>query len=83
MAEQARAVLRELPRIELDEPAGPLATLVTFAVDGVDAKDANLALEAKGILARHIDEPRRVRISVGFWTSDGDLDRLAEAIRAL
>jgi L-cysteine/cystine lyase len=83
MAERARAMLRSLPRVALDVPAGPLATLVTFSVDGVDAKDANLALEARGVLARHIDEPRRVRISVGFWTSEGDLDRLAEAIRSL
>jgi L-cysteine/cystine lyase len=83
MAEQARTVLRAVPRVAIDEPTGPLATLVTFAVDGVDAKDANVALERSGVLARHIDEPRRVRISVGFWTSEGDLERLAEAVRAL
>ena len=83
MADQARALLRELPRVALDVPSGPLATLVTFAIEGVDAKEANLALEARGVLARHIDEPRRVRISVGYWTSEADLDRLAEAIRAL
>jgi L-cysteine/cystine lyase len=83
MAEHARGVLRSLPRVELDAPAGPLATLVTFAVDGVDAKDANLALEQHGVLARHIEQPRRVRISVGFWTSEGDLERLADAIRSL
>ena len=83
MAAQARNVLRSLSRVELDAPAGPLATLVTFAVDGVDAKDANLALEQRGVLARHIEQPRRVRISVGFWTSEGDLERLAGAIRSL
>jgi L-cysteine/cystine lyase len=83
MSAHARSVLRSLPRVELDAPAGPLATLVTFAVDGVDAKDANLALEQRGVLARHIEQPRRVRISVGFWTSEGDLERLADAIRSL
>jgi selenocysteine lyase/cysteine desulfurase len=56
---------------------------VTFSVEGVDAKDANLGLERHGVLARHIEQPRRVRISVGFWTSDGDLERLAGAIRSL
>ena len=83
MAERARELLRELPRVELDAPVGPLATLVTFSVEGVDAKDANLALEQRGVLARHIDQPRRVRISVGFWTSESDLERLADAIRSL
>jgi L-cysteine/cystine lyase len=83
MAERSRAVLGELPRVELDRPVGPLATLVTFSVEGVDAKDANLGLERHGVLARHIEKPRRVRISVGFWTSDGDLERLAGAIRSL
>jgi L-cysteine/cystine lyase len=83
MAERARTLLGELPRVRLDTPSGPLASLVTFSVEGVDAKDANLALERRGVLARHIDEPRRVRISVGFWTSEGDLERLADAIRSL
>ncbi len=83
MAERARARLGELPRVRVDAPAGPLATLITFSVDGVDARDANLALEQHGVLARHIDQPRRVRISIGFWTSDGDLDRLVGAISAL
>jgi L-cysteine/cystine lyase len=83
MAERARALLRELPRVEVDSPAGPLASLVTFSVEGVDAKDANLALEQRGVLARHIEAPRRVRISVGFWTSEDDLERLGDAIRSL
>jgi L-cysteine/cystine lyase len=83
MAERARALLRDLPRVELDHPTGPLATLVTFSVDGVDAKDANIALEQHGVLARHIERPRRVRISVGFWTSDEDLERLADVLRSL
>jgi len=83
MAERARTVLGELPRVELDTPVGSLATLVTFSVEGVDAKDANLGLEQRGVLARHIEQPRRVRISVGFWTSESDLERLAGAIRAL
>jgi L-cysteine/cystine lyase len=83
MAKRARALLRDLPRVELDEPAGPLATLATFSVDGLDAKDANVALEQRGVLARHIERPRRVRISVGFWTSEQDLERLADALRSL
>jgi L-cysteine/cystine lyase len=83
LAGRARAMLRELPRVEVDEPPGPLATLITFSIDGVDAKDANIALERAGVLARHIERPRRVRISVGFWTSDADLERLAGAIRAI
>jgi L-cysteine/cystine lyase len=83
MAERARGLLRELPRVEVDAPAGPLASLVTFSVEGVDAKNANIALEQVGVLARHIDEPRRVRISVGFWTSESDLELLADALRSL
>ncbi|MEO9175551.1 MAG: aminotransferase class V-fold PLP-dependent enzyme [Gaiellales bacterium] len=83
MAERFRAVLADLPRVEVDRPAGPLSSLVTFAIDGIDAEAASSALEQRGVLVRWIERPRRVRASVGFWTDDGDLARLCEAIGAL
>jgi L-cysteine/cystine lyase len=83
MGERFRSVLADLPRVEVDVPEGRLASLVTFAIDGVDAEAASGALEQHGILVRWIERPRRVRASVGFWTDDQDLARLCEAIAGL
>jgi L-cysteine/cystine lyase len=83
MAARFRRVLADLPRVSVDLPEGPLSTLVTFAVEGVDAEAASAALEQKGVLVRWIARPRRVRASVGFWSDDSDLARLCEGIAGL
>lgn len=83
MAERVRAVLADLPRVSVDVPEGPLSSLVTFEIEGVDAEAASNALGERGVLVRWIDRPRRVRASVGFWTDDRDLARLCEGLSGL
>jgi L-cysteine/cystine lyase len=83
MAERFRSVLAGLPRVRVDTPEGPLASLVTFEIEGVDAEAASAGLEQRGVLVRWIESPRRVRASVGFWTSDRDLAALCEAVSGL
>lgn len=83
LAGRFRSVLAGLPRVLVDVPEGPLSSLVTFAIEGVDAEAASAALEQRGVLVRWIERPRRVRASVGFWTDDSDLARLCEAVSSL
>ena len=68
---------RELiaPKVEL---VSGDATLVAFRADEPAAVVAGLA-EAS-VLVREIPGTGLVRVSCGWWTSDGDLDRLAEAL---
>jgi L-cysteine/cystine lyase len=70
---------RELiaPRVELVTPPGQ-ATLVTWESRDAAAESARLA--EQGLIVRHLPTLPWVRASIGFWTSDEDLERLAAAL---
>jgi L-cysteine/cystine lyase len=55
------------------------ATLVSFRPDG-DAAEVAARLLERGVHVRDIPGTGLVRVSCGWWTSDGDLDRLVEAL---
>lgn len=55
------------------------ATLVSFRPPGEPAAAAERLFEA-GVVVREIPGSGLVRVSVGYWTSDDDLDRLLAAI---
>lgn len=55
------------------------ATLVAFRTTEPGA-DVVERLAAAGVLVREIPELGWVRVSVGFWTSDEDLERLVDAL---
>ena len=59
------------------------APLVAFTVAGRSAEDVVTALEAAGVLARSLPGLDWVRVSLGYWVSDADLERLAGALRPL
>jgi selenocysteine lyase/cysteine desulfurase len=54
-------------------------------VQGVDPRDVVAKLRARNIFARTISvtEPVGVRLSIGFWNRESDLDAIAEAVSAL
>jgi L-cysteine/cystine lyase len=54
------------------------STLVAFKV--ADAEEAALRLGRQGVIVREIPRTGLVRVSCGWWTSDGDLERLAAAL---
>jgi L-cysteine/cystine lyase len=72
-ARRARELLA--PRVEL-VPGD--ATLVSFRSDESTATVARLA-EA-GVVVRELPGRNLVRVSCGWWTSDGDLERLVAAL---
>lgn len=54
-------------------------TLVSFAPDG-DAAEIAKRLYDRGVLIRDLPPTGWLRVSCGWWTSDGDLDRLLDAL---
>ena len=55
------------------------ATLVSF-VPQDDAAEAAARLLEQGVVVRDLPGTGWLRVSCGWWTSDGDLDRLANAL---
>jgi L-cysteine/cystine lyase len=78
MAERCRDLLREAGE-DVVVPA-ERATLVSWRVQG-EASDAVVArLGAAGVVVRDLLGTGLVRASVGWWTSDEDLERLVAAL---
>ena len=77
------ALLSEVPGVTLQAESEGAAPLVAFTVAGTSAEDVVTALEQKGVLARSLPALDWVRVSLGYWVSDGDLERLAAALRPL
>ena len=78
VAERCRELLA--PRVELLTP-DQRATLVTFRAPGPgDAATLVADLYERGVHVREIPKTGLVRVSCGWWTSDGDLERLVAAL---
>jgi L-cysteine/cystine lyase len=77
------ALLSAVPGVTLQAETEGAAPLVAFTVAGHSAEDVIKALEAKGVLARSLPGLDWVRVSLGYWLSDADLDRLADVLGSL
>ncbi len=75
-AGRCRELLAE--RFEVATAPGQ-ATLVSFRPDGDPAATVEHLAE-RGVVVREIPGSGLVRVSVGYWTSDDDLQRLADAL---
>jgi len=75
-AAHCRELLRS--RVELVEP-GAVSTLVSFRPEG-DPSELVARLHEAGVHVREIPGRGLVRVSCGWWTSDRDLERLANAL---
>jgi L-cysteine/cystine lyase len=75
-AERCRALLG--PRVEVIVPEDR-STLVSFRPEG-DSAALVAHLAACGVHVREIPGSGLVRVSCGWWTSDGDLERLIAAL---
>jgi selenocysteine lyase/cysteine desulfurase len=76
MAERCLELVAERTRVVT--PPGQ-ATLVTFSPEE-DATELVARLGAAGVVIRDLPGLGWARASVGFWTSDEDLERLAAGI---
>jgi L-cysteine/cystine lyase len=80
-ARRARERLRRQPGVTVADHGNDGAPLIALTVAGQeDTVALNERLGAQGILARYIPDTPWLRISVGAWTSDDDVERLAAAL---
>jgi L-cysteine/cystine lyase len=75
MAARCRALLEQLVGLEPGD-----ATLVSFRPKKEEPEALVGRLRRAGVVVREIPRRGLVRVSVGWWTSDGDLERLAAAL---
>ena len=84
MAALAAARLGEIPGVTLLTPTHAMANLVTFRIAGWPAQAALDELGARVFaIARTIPSLDALRISVGFFTTEEELERFAEAVALL
>jgi L-cysteine/cystine lyase len=81
-AGQMAARCRELlePHVEVVTPPGH-STLVSFRPPG-DPAELVAALHERGVIVRELPGRNLVRASCGWWTSEDDLQRLADGVGA-
>jgi L-cysteine/cystine lyase len=77
VAERCRALLARAGFEVVTEPGQ--ATLVSFRVEGDAAALARRAYD-RGVVIREVPGLGWLRVSCGYWTSDGDLERLVESL---
>ena len=80
---RAREALAGLAGVEVLTPPGSQAGLVTFTVAGRAPAEAAAELAARGVVVRSLPRPEALRASVGFFTDDADVARLAAAVAGL
>ena len=84
MAAAAADRLSAIPGVTILTPRHAMATLVTFRIAGWTADAALDELSSRTFaIARTIPSLDAVRLSVGFFTTDDELDRIAEAVELL
>ena len=76
IAERCRQALAE--RVEVVTEPGQ-STLVSFRPNG-EAPETVERLASQGVVVRELPRLGWVRASVGFWTSDDDVDRLVAGV---
>jgi L-cysteine/cystine lyase len=76
--------LAAIPGVEVITPRHRMATLVTFRIPAWPASSALDELGARVFaIARTIDHLDALRISVGFWATEAELERFADAVELL
>jgi L-cysteine/cystine lyase len=84
LARAAADRLAAIPGVSVLTPSVRMATLVTFRIGGWDAEAALEELGARGfVVARTIPALEAIRISVGFFNTEAEIERAAELVALL
>lgn len=84
MARRAADQLAGIDGVTLLTPRDRMAGLVTFQIDGWTPDQAMEELAARTFcIIRTLPLVNALRISVGFWTSEDELDRFVDGVRLL
>jgi L-cysteine/cystine lyase len=78
---RARQLLGDVKGLSILTPP-EAGGLLSFAIAGIDAEDLDSKLAQQRIFTRWVDEPRCVRISLGFYNTEEELERLTEVLQA-
>lgn len=81
-----KAQLAEINGVSVLTPASwdESSGIVTFAIDGLDGVSASDRLwNGFNIAQRRVEAPSAVRVSVSYFTSTEDIDRLCDAVESL
>jgi L-cysteine/cystine lyase len=80
----ARDRLASIPGVEMVTPAGHGGTLVSFRIVGWPAAEASKELSARVFaIIRDLPALDALRISLGFWTTEQELERFCRAVELL
>jgi len=82
-AAAARLRLGRVAGVEVHDPGGPCSGLIALRLEGRESADAVAALAERDVLVRAIPGTPFVRISVGAWTDESDIEALAAGLAAL
>lgn len=84
MARRAADLLASIEGVTLLTPRDRMAGLVTFQIAGWEPDPAMEELAARTFcIIRTLPLVNALRISVGFWTSEDELDRFVDGVRLL
>ncbi|MEO7663961.1 MAG: aminotransferase class V-fold PLP-dependent enzyme [Candidatus Limnocylindrales bacterium] len=84
MAGRAADALAAIPGVTVLTPRAQMATLVAFRIQGWDPQAALDEIGARVFaIARTVPLIDAIRISVGFYSSEDEIDRFVEAVRLL
>jgi len=84
MAVRAAGRLAAIPGVELLTPQDRMATLVSFHVAGWDAQAALDELAARTfVVARTIPLVDAIRLSIGFFTTEAEIERVASNVELI
>jgi L-cysteine/cystine lyase len=80
----AYAALQRIPGITLLTPTPGVSGLISFRLEGHTSEDAVTHLrDTHNIYIRNIHSPDCLRISTGFYNTEGEIDTLAQALKAM
>jgi len=84
LAAEAADRLADIPGVSLLTPRGHSGTLVTFRIDGWSSGRAAGELGSRAFaILRNIPPVDAVRISVGFWNTESELETVARTVELL
>jgi L-cysteine/cystine lyase len=82
-AAAARERLAAVPGIVVHDPGGPCSGLIALRLSGHESAAAVAHLAERNVLVRPIPDSPFVRVSVGAWTDDADIEALAAGLEEL
>lgn len=84
MARRAADTLAAIDGVELLTPRDRMAGLISFRIRGWDPQAALDELQARTFcIARTLPLVQALRISIGFWTAEDEIDRFINGVRLL